>query len=171
MSDERQAEIEAAIVTLFICRRSGAPTQDCPSPNYACENGCDEEEVQYVRLDRVRDARGDDEAGRCGCNELLGGHRDDCPQWGSARSPQDEDHECRKCSRMVSVGMHCPEVECPYPRTVAGQVDDDRPQGEVRQLRKFIVDWTENGDGIILDPSVGPPHPVVGTHDLAAPTG
>jgi hypothetical protein len=48
------------------------------------------------RLDRVRDARGDDEAGRCGCNELLGGHRDECPKWGespAARSPQGEDHE------------------------------------------------------------------------------
>jgi hypothetical protein len=47
-------------------------------------------------LDRVRDARGDDEAGRCGCNELLGGHRDECPKWGdapAARSPQSEDHE------------------------------------------------------------------------------
>jgi hypothetical protein len=47
-------------------------------------------------VDRVRDARGDDEAARCGCNELVGGHRDECPKWGDAppaRFPQGEDHE------------------------------------------------------------------------------
>jgi hypothetical protein len=48
-------------------------------------------------LDRVRDARGDDEAGRCGCNELLGGHRDECPKWGE--SPQGEDHEANTNER------------------------------------------------------------------------
>jgi hypothetical protein len=36
-------------------------------------------------LDRVRDARGDDEAGQCRCNELLGGHSDECPQWGNGK--------------------------------------------------------------------------------------
>jgi hypothetical protein len=50
-------------VTLLICRRSGVPTLDCPSPNWACEYACDDHEVEYVRasdheatVERLREA-------------------------------------------------------------------------------------------------------------------
>ena len=53
------------------------------------------------------------------------------------RSPQDEDHECRQCGVNVKVGEFCPQRECPFPRTSAGQVDDDRSSPE-RDTEKLV---------------------------------
>jgi hypothetical protein len=89
MSDERRAEIEAVARALH---EQGFGF-DIDADPVARESMFS---VARVVLDRLRDAQGDDEAARCGCNELLGGHRDECPKWGdppAARSPQGEDHE------------------------------------------------------------------------------
>jgi hypothetical protein len=88
-----RAEIEAVATIIERWKVSGAPT--------SLRNGmlipdCTVEIVAY--LDRVRDARGDDEAARCCCGN--GEAEEDrgavlrCPVHGPvSRSPQGEDHE------------------------------------------------------------------------------
>jgi hypothetical protein len=97
-----RAEIEAVARALAKLANDTAE-QVGMEHDYGWEEYEAEAETAIAALDRVRDARGDDEAARCGCNELLGGHRDECPKWGE--SPQGENHEAVEDWRTIAVRL------------------------------------------------------------------
>jgi hypothetical protein len=92
VSDERRAELDAVA-------RELKHNDECgPGPVSEAEYRADAEAI-IAALDRVRDARRDDED-RCECKVRVAapGERGErlsngCPVHGAARSPQGEDHE------------------------------------------------------------------------------
>ena len=92
----------------------------------------------------------------------------------------------RQGGEAAEVPMRCQRCTCDNPATCprvrsSGSAAQGRPHQQphtwlpsdsaAQNRKRYIVDWTENGDPILLDPSIGPPHPVIGTHDLPAPSG
>jgi hypothetical protein len=59
---------------------------------------------------------------------------------------------------------HLHERPCPHERAKAWLAQFPGAQ----ERRKYVVDWAENGDGILLDTRTDPAT-VIGTHDLPAP--
>ena len=70
-------------------------------------------------------------------------------------SPQGEDHEAHS----PHCGIHTRGWSC----------DCHLSRCTSPERKKLIVDWTENGDPILLDPGTDPAT-VVGTHDLPCPS-
>jgi hypothetical protein len=141
--NERRAEIERT--ECAICGKAGywAHRFDGDHPAHSYKPI----QRKYVPLDRLRDARGDDEA--CGECEMTEGHA----QWCSlARSPQGEDHEARigelEADRDYwrniarTVAPDYPVVAIPTDTLEAISVRAEAAEAEVERLRSPSRDGT-----------------------------